>query len=98
MLHSYLCDLSGFHARESDLADEELARLYRRLAPVIYSRCLSLLGDEQEARDASHDIFLLVWRKLHTFRGDSDVLTWVYRIATNHCLNRLRTRKLDAKV
>lgn len=72
---------------------DKLDELYRRFAPRIYSRCLFILADEEEALDAVHDIFLKLKRKMPSFRGDSEVMTWIYRIATNHCLNRLRSRK-----
>jgi RNA polymerase sigma-70 factor (ECF subfamily) len=75
------------------LIGDKLDELYRRFAPRIYSRCLFILADREEALDAVHDIFLKLERKLPSFRGDSEVMTWIYRIATNHCLNRLRSRK-----
>lgn len=72
---------------------DKLDELYRRFAPKIYSRCLFILADKEEAMDAVHDIFLKLKRKIPSFRGDSEVMTWIYRIATNHCLNMLRSRK-----
>ncbi len=73
---------------------EQLAEHYRQYAPVIHRRCRALLGDPEEALDATQDVFITVARKLETFRGESDPLTWIYRIATNHCLNLLRSRKV----
>ncbi len=70
----------------------ELGDIYRRYAPLIHRRCLRLLGDPDDALDALHDIFLTVDAKIGTFRGDSELMTWIYRVATNHCLNRVRQR------
>ncbi len=67
--------------------------LYRRFAPVVYRRAKALLADEQDALDAVQEVFVIVQRKLDTFRGDAAVMTWIYRITTNHCLNQLRARR-----
>jgi RNA polymerase sigma-70 factor (ECF subfamily) len=75
------------------LTEDKLVELYRRFASRIYSRCLWILSDREEALDAVQDIFLKLQRKMSSFRGDSEVMTWIYRMATNHCLNRLRSRK-----
>jgi RNA polymerase sigma-70 factor (ECF subfamily) len=53
-----------------------------------------LLGDAEEARDAVQEVFLRVYRKAASFRPRGQVYTWLYRIAVNHCLNRLRRRRL----
>jgi len=56
--------------------------------------CERLLGDVEEARDAAQEVFLKVFRKAGEVRPQGQVYTWLYRIAVNHCLNRLRRRKL----
>jgi len=75
------------------LTDAELAELYARYAHVVFRRCLSILGNEEDAHDAVHDTFSKVMRAGAEFRGQSSPLTWMYRISTNHCLNVLRDRK-----
>ena len=77
----------------ADVVEGELDEVYRRFAPLIHRRCRTLLGDEQEALDATHDIFLKLTRELRRFRGDSELVTWIWRISTNHCLNTLRSRR-----
>lgn len=75
-------------------ADEALLReLYERYAPRVYARCRYLLRDDEEARDAMHDVFLKVQKNLAAFRGEASPLTWITRIATNHCLNVIRAKK-----
>jgi RNA polymerase sigma-70 factor (ECF subfamily) len=71
--------------------------IYERLAPLIHRRCLAILGDEEETLDATHDVFLLLQRHLSTFRGEAELTTWVYRVTTNHCLNRLRAARSRAR-
>jgi RNA polymerase sigma-70 factor (ECF subfamily) len=56
--------------------------------------CDRLLGDAEEARDAAQDVFLKAYRKAGEARPQGQVYTWLYRIAVNHCLNKLRRRKL----
>lgn len=56
--------------------------------------CERLLGDAEEARDAAQEVFLKVFRKAGDFRPQGQIYTWLYRIAVNHCLNKLRRRKL----
>lgn len=75
------------------LTDAELAELYDRYAHVVFRRCLSILGNEEDAHDATHETFAKVLRSGAEFRGQSSPLTWMYRISTNHCLNLLRDRK-----
>lgn len=56
--------------------------------------CERMLGDVEEARDAVQDVFLKAYRKAADFRPQGQVYTWLYRIATNLCLNKLRRRRL----
>ncbi len=56
--------------------------------------CERFLGDREEARDAVQEVFLKAYRKAGSFRPEARVSTWLYRIAVNHCLNRLRRRKV----
>ncbi|MBV8201301.1 MAG: RNA polymerase sigma factor [Acidobacteria bacterium] len=56
--------------------------------------CERMLGDVEEARDAAQEVFLKAYRKAADFRPQGQVYTWLYRIATNHCLNKLRRRRL----
>ena len=56
--------------------------------------CERLLGDFEEAKDAAQEVFLKAYRKAAGVRPEGQVFTWLYRIAVNHCLNKLRRRKL----
>jgi RNA polymerase sigma-70 factor (ECF subfamily) len=65
----------------------DFAELYDAHSRQMFYLCLRLLGDPAKAEDATHDVFLKVWRKLGQFRGESSCRTWIYRIAINHCRN-----------
>ena len=56
--------------------------------------CARLLHDTDEARDAAQEVFLKAFRGAASFEPGGRVFTWLYRIAVNHCLNRLRRRSL----
>jgi RNA polymerase sigma-70 factor (ECF subfamily) len=74
--------------------DDRLASLYRMYGPVIYARCARLLGDRAAAEDATQETFIRVQRHLAKAPESREALLWIYRIATNYCLNELRDRKL----
>jgi RNA polymerase sigma-70 factor (ECF subfamily) len=56
--------------------------------------CERLLGDPEEARDATQDVLIKIFRKAGTLQPRGQVYTLLYRVATNHCLNLLRRRRL----
>ena len=58
----------------------------------IYNLCLRMLGNEQDALDASQEAFFKAYRALDSFRGESRFSTWLYRLASNVCLDMLRKR------
>jgi len=68
-------------------ASPEFAELYEAHSRAVYYLALRYLGDPGKAEDATHDVFLKVYRKLGEFRGDSSFRTWLYRITINHCHN-----------
>ena len=67
--------------------------LYRTHAGRLYSLAWRMLGNPTDAEDLLQEIFLLVHRKLDSFKGEAALGTWVYRLATNCCLDFLRSRQ-----
>ena len=67
--------------------------LYRQHSTRLYNLAYRMTGGPSEAEDLLQDIFLLVHRKVGSFRGDSSLGTWLYRLAMNHCLDVLRSRQ-----
>jgi RNA polymerase sigma-70 factor, ECF subfamily len=64
---------------------------------VIYRRALALLGDDEQALDAVQDLFVKLQRAIGSYRGEASLLTWIYRVTTNHCLNQLRARRTESR-
>ena len=74
-------------AAGDEVACAELVAEHQRM--VFHLAC-HLLGDSDEAMDLSQDVFLRVFRTIHTFRGQSQLRTWIYRIVVNQARNRQR--------
>jgi RNA polymerase sigma-70 factor (ECF subfamily) len=72
-------------------AFEELVRTYDQ---SVLRLAMNLLRSPEDARDVYQETFLRVYRNLHDFRFDCSFHTWLYRIATNLCLDQLRKRKV----
>ncbi len=63
--------------------------VYARFGEMVYNLALRLAGNREEAADLTQEIFLRIFRHLGTFGGRSTLKTWVFRIAINHCRDRL---------
>ncbi len=72
---------------------EAFRRLYDRYRATVYSVALRVLGNVHDAEDATQEAFLLLHRKLGTFRGQSALGTWIYRLALNVCFSTLRRKR-----
>jgi RNA polymerase sigma-70 factor, ECF subfamily len=56
----------------------------------VYNLIYRMLGNREEAEDVSQEVFITVFKSIDSFRGDSKFSTWLYRIAVNHCKNRIK--------
>jgi RNA polymerase sigma-70 factor, ECF subfamily len=78
--------------RAVDGDSEAFEALVRQQQPAIFRHCYRMLGSGAEAEDATQDTLLNAWRRLDSFSGSGSFEGWLRRIATNVCLDALRTR------
>lgn len=78
-------------ALDNDLAAFE--KLVTRYQSKIINYAARMLNDPEEAEDVAQEAFVKAYRSLDSFRGASSFSTWLYRIATNLCIDRVRKRK-----
>src|SRR3989441_13265662 len=83
--------VKGRHITGSGRAQpfEEIFRLHHRR---VYSICLRMTGNSTEAEDLTQEVFVLVFRKLESFRGESAFTTWLHRLTVNQVLMHFRKR------
>jgi RNA polymerase sigma-70 factor (ECF subfamily) len=71
----------------------EFEEIYALYAPGIYRVCLAYVNDHEHARDLTQESFIAVWQNLSSFRNESKISTWIFRIATNNCLRTIERSK-----
>jgi RNA polymerase sigma-70 factor, ECF subfamily len=78
-------------ARSGDVAAFE--QVYRREVGRVYALCLRMTADAQRARELTQTVFVRAWDRLGSFRGDSQLSSWLHRIAVNEVLIDARTER-----
>jgi RNA polymerase sigma-70 factor (ECF subfamily) len=90
-----LCETEAIRrARGGDAAAFQY--LYRLHSRRVYAVCLRMAGDTTEAEDLTQEAFLLLFRKIHTFRGESAFSTWLHRLVVNIVLMHFRKKSVPA--
>lgn len=84
--------------RAQDGDEDAFGTLYELHKKRVYSVCLLMTKDVAEAEDLTQEAFLQVFRTIGSFRGDSAFSTWLYRVAVNTVLMKLRRQKAKAVV
>ncbi len=88
--------IERLNARDEHAFNELVTTYGRRVSALVFR----MLGNRSEAEDLTQDVFIQVFKAIGTFRGDSKLSTWIYRIAVNLCKNRskyLRVRHSKAQ-
>lgn len=67
--------------------------MYQQYGERVLNLAFRMTGNAEEARDLTQDIFVRIYENMDSYRGDAQVYTWIYRIATNHVLNHLKKSK-----
>ena len=78
--------IAALKARDERAFNALVARFQDR----VYNLIRRLLGNPEEARDVTQEVFVSVFEKVDSYRGESSIATWIYRIATNQAKNRIK--------
>lgn len=73
---------------------EDIYELYWQ---KIFRLCMGYVNDAELAQDLAQETFIIVWQQLPKFRNESDIGTWIFRIASNNCLRQIEKEKRFAK-
>lgn len=84
--------------RLSDAEREAFHALYQKHHRRIYSVCLRMTQSVSDAEDLTQEIFVHLFRKLETFRGDAAFTTWLHRLTVNHVLMHFRKRSVRSEL
>lgn len=72
---------------------DSFKQVYDRHARMVFNLCLNYLQNRQDAEEVTQDVFVKVHAGMGTFRGEAAMRTWIYRIAINSCLDRMKAAK-----
>jgi RNA polymerase sigma-70 factor (ECF subfamily) len=78
--------------------NENLKRLFEEYSRFVFLICKRYSANREEAEDLTQEVFLILGRKLDRFRGESQLSTWIYRIAINRCLDHIRWRSAQRRL
>ena len=87
-------DEARAQARRGNVLAADIEAIYDQYRHRVYVWCLRIARNVEDAEDLTQDAFLLLCRKINTYRGESAFSTWLYRLATNIALMRLRRKTL----
>jgi RNA polymerase sigma-70 factor (ECF subfamily) len=73
--------------KRDEAAFNAFVRVYEQ---KVFAVVFRMLGNRTEAQDLSQEVFITVFKSIDSFRGDARLSTWLYRVAVNHCKNRLK--------
>jgi len=79
--------------RFSTVAQADIAAWFDKYGPAVYRRARYLLGNHEDAQEATQEIFIRAMKSASSFEGRAGEYTWLSRITTNFCLNRIRDQR-----
>ncbi|MGH9691720.1 MAG: RNA polymerase sigma factor [Candidatus Acidiferrales bacterium] len=87
-------ELAGLLSRVRTGDPDAWGEVYRQYAPAIFRFCRRALPTREDAEDATTEIFMKVRQKLGTFDSSRPFTAWLYKVASNHCWDMLRRRRV----
>lgn len=79
--------------RKSKTKEKAFEALLEKYQEKVYWLVRKMLISHEDSADLTQEIFVKIWQNFSKFRGDSQLYTWIYRIATNECLSFLKKKK-----
>lgn len=81
---------------EKCIAGNQMAQfdLYHSFSKALYNTCLRFLNDTRDAEEALQNAFILIFKNLESFRGESTIGAWIKKIVVYQCINKLKERNL----
>lgn len=76
--------------RLKDRDEKAFREIVRRYSDQVFNMTYRMLGNREEAEDVAQEVFIIVFKSIDSFRGDSKFSTWLYRITANTCKNRIK--------
>jgi len=73
---------------------EDFESIYESYKSKVYSTAYRMLGNSTDAEDITQDVFVRIYKKLHTLRNEAVLSTWIWRITMNLCIDWLRKKKV----
>src|SRR5476651_1853943 len=71
----------------------DFEEIYTKYSPQIFRVCMGYINDHEQAKDLTQETFISVWKNLSSFKNESKISTWIFRIATNNCLRAIEKSK-----
>jgi RNA polymerase sigma-70 factor, ECF subfamily len=71
--------------------------IYKTYWQKVFRLCMGYVNDYDWAKDIAQETFIIVWQQLPKFRKESSISTWIFRIASNHCLRQIEKQNRTLK-
>lgn len=79
-------------------SDKDFNKVISEYQSLVRKICFGFASNEDELNDFTQEVFIQIWRKLDTFRGQSKISTWIYRVTVNVCLYEVSKKKRNEKI
>jgi RNA polymerase sigma-70 factor (ECF subfamily) len=76
-----------------DTLEAKFAEMVREHKGIIFTACYMFSKDQDEVNDLFQEVLINLWKGMDSFRGESDIKTWIYRVSLNTCISSERKKK-----
>jgi len=77
------------------LTESDFLKIYEKYKDRIYNQAYRILGNKEDAEEATQDVFLRIYKFYEDFRGEAKLSSWIYRISANVCISRAMSKRKD---